>query len=266
MTDPPDNRYIVPGLERGLAILQLFGPERSKLGAADVARALNLPRTTVFRLMQTLSQLGFLERHDNSFRLGPAVLRLGFEYLAALDLPEIARPVLDRLRERLGYPAQVVIRDGREVVVIVKSTAASTFSSNVAIGSRLPAHATVLGRVMLADLAEADLRALYPEPQLISASPKTPRDLSGLIALLHADRQRGYAISEAYYEANISGVAAPIRDERSTVVAALSVVVPRSSLDPVELRAQLITDVTAAALEISERLNYRAARLPAKVA
>ena len=119
---------------------------------------------------------------------------------------------------------------------------------------------------MLADLAEADLRALYPEPQLISASPKTPRDLSGLIALLHADRQRGYAISEAYYEANISGVAAPIRDERSTVVAALSVVVPRSSLDPVELRAQLITDVTAAALEISERLNYRAARLPAKVA
>jgi DNA-binding IclR family transcriptional regulator len=217
----------------------------------------------VFRLIQTLESLGFLERSGRSFRLGPAVLRLGFEYLASLELSEIARPVVERLRDDSGCAAQLVIRDGREVVVVLKASNPSMFASNVSVGTRFPAHATILGRVLLCELGDEALKRLFPEPRLKAFSPRTPKTLAELKKLLAEDRRRGYVVSESFFEQGISAVAAPARNEQGTIVAAASITVPRPSLEPREYRERLIAQVANAAAEISHRLNFRAERAAA---
>jgi DNA-binding IclR family transcriptional regulator len=255
----PLPRYNVPGLERGLRMLQLFDRNHKLLTAAEMARALALPRSTAFRLAQTLEFLGFLGRDGDRYRVGPAVLRLGFEYIASLEVTELARPVIERLRDATDLSAQLVIRDGREVVVVLKASPSSTFASNVTVGTRLPAHATILGRVLLGDVDDQILRRLYPESALPRVSPKSPRTLSELKRLVREDHARGYAVSESFFEHGVSAVAAPVRDQSGGIVAAVSVTSQRPALEPRELRERLVAQVLGAAAELSRQLNYRPA-------
>jgi len=253
----PESRYVVPGLERGLRMLQLFSRERRLLTGAEMARALTIPRSTAFRLAHTLELFGFLDRDGDHFRIGPAVLRLGFETIASLDLSELGRAVVERLCEKSGLPSQLVIRDGREVVVVLKSSPPGALVSNVSVGTRFPAHATILGRVLLLDVDDAALSALYPDPTLPKLSPRTPRTLAELKRLLLQDRARGYAVSESFFEQGISAVAAPVKGADGRVVAAVSLTVQRPTLEPEALRERLVKLVVYAAGELSHGLNYR---------
>jgi DNA-binding IclR family transcriptional regulator len=260
MTTP---RYNVPGLERGLRILQLFDRSRKVIGAAEMARALQIPRSTAFRIAQTLEHLGFLVRENEAYRVGPAVLRLGFEYIASLEFTELARPIVERLRDESGFSAQLVIRDGREVVVVLKAMAQTTFSSNVNVGTRMPAHATILGRVLLADADDRSLAALYPGATLPKVSSKSPKSLGELKRLLREDRARGYGVSESFFEQGISAVAAPVRDGTGAAIAAISITAQRPNLEPAELRERLVKRVLRAARDLSYQLNYRPAEAAA---
>jgi len=114
--------YLVPGLERGLRILAEFSARKPILGAPELSKRIGIPRTTTFRLLQTLESLGFLERvnDDRNFRLGVAVLRLGFEYLSSLELTDFAAPILERLRDATGLNAHLLIRDQRDVVFVAR--------------------------------------------------------------------------------------------------------------------------------------------------
>lgn len=255
----PLPRYNVPGLERGLRLLQLFDRSRKYLTAAEMARFLDIPRSTAFRIAQTLEFLGFLERDGDRYRVGPAVLRLGFEYIASLDVTEFARPLVERLRDDTGLSAQLVIRDGREVVVVLKASPPSTFASSVTVGTRLPAHATILGRVLLGDADDDALGALYPEPALPQTSSNSPRTLTELKRLIREDRARGYAVSESFFEQGVSAIAAPVRDGSGRIVAAVSVTAQRPSLEPKALRERLVGQVLGAATALSRQLNYRPA-------
>ena len=252
-------KYLVPGLERGLRILTEFTRENSVLTAPELARRLDVPRTTVFRLLVTLESLGFVERASNGreYQLGTAVLKLGFEYLASLALTELARPVLERLRDELNYSANLVVRDGRDIVYVQKAAAGSIFTSSVHIGTRLPAHATVLGRVLLSHHGIEALRALYPEEALQPYGPHTPSSVEALYKLLQDDRKRGYIIAEGFFESNISTVAAPVFSPEGLVAAALSITVPESRI-PEAHRQTLIDNVVAAARHLSECLGSKA--------
>jgi DNA-binding IclR family transcriptional regulator len=255
--NPAPPKYNVPGLERGLKILQLFDRNNRVLTGAAMARELRIPRTTAFRIAQTLERLGFLQREGDAFRIGPAVMRLGFEYIASLEITELARPVLERLRDTAEFAAQLVIRDGREVVVVLRATSQTMFASNVSVGTRFPAHATILGRMLLCELADDELAALFPERSLKSFSQNTPRTLAELKSVLKEDRARGYATSESFFERGISAIAAPVRDQSGRVVAAISITAQRPTLEPRELRERLIRQVRDAADELSHQLNYR---------
>jgi DNA-binding IclR family transcriptional regulator len=251
-----DERYNVPGLERGLRLLQLFDRQHTLWSAPDIARELDVPRSTVFRIIQTLELLGFVERSGSAYRLGPAVLRLGFEYIASLEISELARPIVEQLRDDTGFAAQLTILDGRDVVFVVRAGIVSAFTSNIQVGTRLPAHATVLGRMFLADMDDAALRALYPEARLPAHTPQTPKTLAELKKLLAADRERGYAVSESFFESGISAIAAPVRDGHGAVKAAVSLSMTQPAVDP-KLRDKLVRRVLAAAAQLSHRLNYR---------
>jgi DNA-binding IclR family transcriptional regulator len=251
------NRYIVPGLERGLRLLQLFSRQQRTLGAPEIAKALGIPRSTVFRLIQTLEQLQFLERATNgNYQLGPAVLRVGFEYLASLEITDLARPILEKLRDRTGFAAQLSVRDGRDAVVVLKMSASSAFASTVQVGTRFPVHATAYGRALLSDMKLAELKKLLPDARLASASANTPKSLAALAKLLEQDHARGYVLSESFFERNISAVVAPVRDQHGAIVAAMGVTVQQPSLEPA-MREKLVGLVTGAVAELSHRLNYR---------
>ena len=250
-------RYMVPGLERGLSILCEFSRENRALSAPELARRFNLPRSTVFRLLTTLENMGFIEKMagGRDYRLGLAVLRLGFEYLASLELNELGLPLLGRLSDAIGYPCNIVVRDGRSIVYVAKVSSPTPFTSSVAVGTRLPAHATVLGHILLGDLTLMQLRKLYPEEKLESFSERTPRTVNELFDMVQLVHQSGYVVSQGFFESNISTVAAPVRDHTGHVVAALGATIGAGHLDEGQL-GELVERVQATADELSGLLNY----------
>lgn len=256
--DNGPDKYMVPALERGLRLLQEFGRDSRTLGAPELAQRLKLPRASVFRMLNTLESLGFLDRVDggNEYRLGMAVLRLGFEYLSSLELTELGQPVIARLCGDIHYPCNIVVRDTRSIVYVAKVTPPRPLASTVYVGTRLPAHATAFGRVLLSDFTLNELRELYPEDHLERFSPNTPETPQALFHLIAADRERGYVFGEGFYEASIATVAAPVRDHSGRIVAAMGATIP--TLHAEQARdAGVVARVCAAADELSGLLNYR---------
>ena len=153
------------------------------------------------------------------------------------------------------YPCNIVVRDGRSIVYVAKVTPPTPLTSSVRVGTRLPAHPTVLGRVLLEDLSLAELRALYPEGQLESHSANTPKTVLDLFNLVQSDRTRAVVVGEGFYEASISTIAAPVRDHSTRIVAALGATIPSAHVDKTQ-QDELMQRVRTAADELSRHLNY----------
>jgi DNA-binding IclR family transcriptional regulator len=259
--DAAEDRYTVPALMRGLQLLMQFSSQERELSGAELSRRLELPRASVFRMLQTLEQGGFVERvgEGSQYKLGLGVLRLGFAFLASMELTEHGMPVIEALRDACGYSAHVVVRDGREVVFVAKAAGRSAMFHSIQVGARLPAHATVLGRVLLGELSEADLAQLYPEatlPAFTTLTPTTPEQLRRLVA---ETRAQGYAVSQSGFETGISTIAAPVFNDRGRVTAAVSISVPAPRIDAAEL-APLVALVRSAAQQLSERISHTPGR------
>ena len=252
-----DERYTVPGLARGLQLLMQFNRDERELSGAELSRRMGLPRASVFRMLFTLEQSGFLERCPDSvsYKLGLSVLRLGFELLASMELTEVGRPIIDELRDRSGFSAHLVVRDARDVVFIAKAAGSNAMFHSIQVGARLPAHATVLGRALMSDLDLSELSKLFPEAKLQAFTPKTPSNVKALKALIDQDRDRGYGVSMGGYETGISTLAAPVFNEQSRVAAAISISVPTQRIED-EALMPLVTLVKAAADQMTERLSH----------
>jgi DNA-binding IclR family transcriptional regulator len=247
----------VPGLARGLDILRLFKRNRSVIGAPEMARELHIPRSTVHRLIQVLEAMGFLQRTngDRDYTLGPAVLTIGFEYLGSLDIVELARPVLVRLRDETGYSAHLVSRHGRDIIYLCRYAGLSSISSSINVGATLPAHATVIGRALIADLPPEELRTLYAGQPMERYTEHTPTTLADLQAMLTEDRQRGYVANVSFFEPGVTTVAAPIHDRSGRTVAAISVTAMGVTISRETLHGELKAKVCAAADAISAMLD-----------
>jgi DNA-binding IclR family transcriptional regulator len=256
---PSENRYIVPALAQGLGILSLFGGENRSFTAPEIARRLSLPRTKVFRLLQTLQAMDYVRCGEDKrhFTLGPALLRGGFEYLASLDMVEVAQPILQRLRDATGLSSHMAIRDKREIVYVARFPARSTIASSANIGTRFPVHATVMGRMTIFDMNDKELTALFRDRPLQRFTPQTPTTLKALRTLLVDDRKRGYAVSQAFFEAGVSAIAAPVRDGAGRIVAAINVTAVNAHIDEQAMHGELKDAVLDAAGGISRWLADR---------
>jgi DNA-binding IclR family transcriptional regulator len=255
-----DPRYIVPALMRGLELLTQFNKDRRVISGAEMNRLLNLPRASVFRMIQTLEIFGFLERVPGTgaapcYRLGVGVLRLGFEYLAAMEINEHGYPVIEALRDATGHSAHLVVRDLREVVFVAKAAGRSPMFNTVQVGARLPAHATVLGRVLLSALSVADVAALYGDEVLPAFTAKTPTSAAALSKAIAQDMVRGFGISQGGYEPGICTLAAPVFNDKREVVAAISITVPAQKIAPEAADALGVQLLEAAAL-LTQRITH----------
>ncbi|MBY0336226.1 MAG: IclR family transcriptional regulator [Acetobacteraceae bacterium] len=254
-----DDRYLVPGLIRGIEVLQAFTPERRHMTLSEVASAIGITRAAAFRVVYTLERLGLLvqNRASRAYALGPQVLRLGYGYLASRDLVEVAVPQLEALRDRTGWSAHLGLLEGREVVYLARCPTRGSLASVVQVGSRLPAHATSMGRVLLSALDETAVRALYPERRLPpGGGGRAATTLSALLAQLRADRARGFVAHIAGYEAGVASVAAPLRDVSGQVVAAINLAAVALLTREGELEGPIAREVVATAQGISRALGW----------
>lgn len=252
-----DDRYTVPALQRGLQLLMQFTRDDRELSGAELSRRLDLPRASVFRMLYTLEQGGFVERvgDGTSYKLGLAVLRIGFEYLASMELTEHGRPVIEELRDRCGYSAHLVVRDGRDVVFIAKAAGRNAMFHSIQVGARLPAHATVLGRILLGNMDLPALRKVYPEKPLPTYTARTPTTIEQLKELIDQHRSEGHGVSQGGFETGISTIGAPVFNDRGEVAAAVSITVPAQRVNEAEL-PDLIEQVKAAARQLTERISH----------
>ncbi len=254
------SRYTVPALARGLEILGYFTHEKRNLSGAQLAKLANMPRASVFRMLQTLEQAGYLERVGEagshpSYRLGVAVLRLGFEFLSSMELTEQGRPIIEALSDACGYSAHLVVRDGRDVVFVAKSLGRLATFYAIQVGARLPAHATVLGRVLMAGMRLEELEQLYAQQEMKLYTKTTPRTPKELKKLIDEAAEAGYAVSQGGFESGISTVAAPIFNGERQICAAISITVLSSRIAPDKLPL-LISQLRESAQTLTWRLQH----------
>ncbi len=236
-----DDRYLVPGLARGMEVLAAFSPTRKQLSLAELAATLGTTRSALFRVTYTLTTLGFLVQDPGRqfFSLGPAVLRLGVGYLATRSLVEAALPLLEALRDRTGWSAHLGVLEGRELVYLLRLPTHRRMSI-VHEGSRLPAQATSMGRVLLAGRDAAALGDLYRD-----APPRG--GMAALLAQAKCDARRGHVQHMGEFESGMASIAAPVRDAGG-VIAAISITAPLAEAGAPPVEAVV---ATAAALSVA---------------
>lgn len=254
-----DDRYLVPGLIRGLDVLQAFTPERPSLSLSEIARHLGVSRSAAFRSVYTLASLGFLlqDRREERYALGPAVLRLGHGYLATRELVKIALPVLEQLRDESGWSAHLAVREGSSVLYMLRLPALSGLNSIVHVGSRLPAAATTMGRALLADLSEAALIKLFRDEDFSRAPGRSPRSQAALLKQWQIDRGRETITQVGEFETGMASVAAPVRDMTDAVVAAINLTRLVSGQPSPQVPDDIQVQVVQAAARLSRLLGWR---------
>jgi IclR family pca regulon transcriptional regulator len=251
------DRYLVPGLVRGLSVLKLFTPDRPVLRLGDFAAALGITRSAAFRTAYTLTEMGCLlhDEASQTYSLGPGVLRLSYGYVAAREIAEIAQPELERLRSRTGWSAHMGVLEGVSVIYVLRAAAAHGDVSIVHVGRRLPARSTTMGRVLLADLPEEDLIEMFRADSIGATKGKGP-PLTGILAQAAADRDKEVIIHSGNFEAGIVSAAAPIRGMTGRVVAAINVTHVISAEAEDALHGPVRADLLATAKRISSLIGY----------
>jgi len=252
----PD-RYIVPGLQRGLDVLSLLARSGHALAVPEACKALGISRASAFRLFYTLESNGFIVRlpNSNAYRLHSKILSLGFDYLFSLDVAEVSRPHLDALRDAVGATTHLGIRVGTEMYYVLRSMPAGGHPFTSTPGRQHPAHAVSSGRALLFDLGEGELEELYKDYDFTGYPAFVPQDLEELKARLRAEKAQGYVVAQSLTYESIRHIAVPVRDATGAATAAINVS-DRYYSDE-ELTGTVLAQLRKVAGTISHALGYR---------
>lgn len=212
----------IASFAKGLRVIECFSADTPRLSITDVAGATGLDRATARRCLLTLHAEGYAEYDGKFFTLTPKTLRLGMGALASLPLPQIVQPWLDQLAEQIGQSCSVSILDGGEIVYIARAAQKRVMSIGLMPGSRLPAHRTSMGRVLLAQLPEDEARAIVEAADLTPATPLSLTDPEDIMDRLVQIRRDGFALIDQEIEIGLRSIAVPVFDARGRVVAALN--------------------------------------------
>jgi IclR family transcriptional regulator, pca regulon regulatory protein len=248
--------YPIGGLLRGLALLETLTAARKPMKLVDLARALDLTRGVAFRLIFTLKQAGYLQEIAGSkiYQPTPRVLSLGFAYLRSLNMLARARPHLEALGDATRFTVYFGVLDGADVVYLDCYRPRGQATLDLDIGDRTPAHATAMGRVLLAELSSAELAASHAEATMSAFKLPKPK-LPTLVTELAAIRVRGYAVTSSALYKGVTSIAAPVRDSGGRAVASINCTI-LESLDKAEIEGKLRQKVVAAARAISAALGH----------
>ncbi|MBU4465491.1 MAG: helix-turn-helix domain-containing protein [Actinobacteria bacterium] len=222
--DPPEaSAEFVQSLARGLAVIRAFDAENPALTLSEVARRTGLTRAATRRFLLTLETLGYVRSDARVFALTPRVLELGFSYLSALSLPEIVQPHLEALSREVGESVSAAVLDGTDIVYVARVPTGRIMSVRITIGTRFPAFATSMGRVLLAQMPDAAADAALAASGLPSFTDRTLTDSSMLRAELDRVRAQGWSLVDGELEPGLRSIAAPVHGRDGVVLAAINV-------------------------------------------
>lgn len=250
--------YLSPPVLRAAQLLRHIAEGATVSNMARTARELKINRTTLLRLLHTLESERFIEfqGEGRGWRIGIGLISLTAEAFFSEDLVQVAVPVLAKLAEALDLSTHLGVLDRHEVVYLVRRVPNHSFVSNIRAGSRLPAHATVIGRIILAHMPVAVVDQMYEGVQLQAATAHTPVTLPDLRKQLHEDRLAGLAWSDGFYDDGISSVASAIFEARGIPVGAINATGQEKSFSSVDRRRLISDEVIRGADEISRRLGW----------
>ncbi|WP_064745593.1 IclR family transcriptional regulator domain-containing protein [Pseudonocardia acaciae] len=248
-------RY-VRAFDRGLDILLCFSAEAPELTVSGIAARTGLDRATVRRLALTLHGLGYLEAVEARYRPLPRLLELGYSSLATWEFAELAQPYLDELSHAVDQSCSLGVFDGSAAVFVARAAVRRVMTISLAPGTRVPAYASAMGRVLLSGLSPDRLAGYLAHARLVAHTDRTVVDPEALTERIDQVRRAGWALLDQELELGVRSVAVPVRDCDGAVVAAISIgththrVDERALLDEIvpamrDCAAQLERDVTA---------------------
>lgn len=256
--DPhPQDRYLINSIIRACNILKCFSGEKTHFKISDLARQLQLDRSTTYRILLSLEKCGLVEkdRKTGEFSLGIAAFEIGNTYLRKTDLIRISKPIMMSLALKVQETVHLAVLSDTEIVYVDKVDSPRALGMMSKIGQRAPVHCTALGKVLLAFQTEDELSRIISEIRLKSCTRNTITSKSKLMEELEEVGKQGYALDRREHEEGIECIGAPIRDHLGVVIAALSISGPQQKINtPSEKR--FTKEVRNAASQISSKLGY----------
>lgn len=254
------SRYFINSIAKSFQVLEAFARQGSQMTLSDLATGSGQNKATARRIALTLCDLGYLRQTGSRhFSLTPKVLDLGALFLQSLSLPDVAEPYLTELSQATHESANLAIRDGAEVLYILRIAAAKRILTlNLHVGSRLPVHATSLGKALLMGSGREQLITVLGEPPWQAFTGTTRTDPDQLLADLEEARRLGCALADGELEAGLRSIAAPIYDASGGIVAAVNLSTHSLRVPLDHLLGPMRTELLRTALEISRSLGYRA--------
>lgn len=243
----------VQSLARGLAVIRAFGADSPAMTLSEVARKTEMSRAAARRFLLTLIELGYLRSDGREFTLTAKVLELGYAYLSGQSLPQLAAPALEDLSAGLGESVSMAVLDGTDIVYVARVHTRRIMSVGIAVGSRFPAYATSMGRVLLAGLDDEQVAAVLARSDLRTLTPNTSTDTAALLDAVRTVRREGWASVDQELEIGLRSIAVPVRNPAGAVVAAVNVSLSAGLLAPAD-DAERVERIRSALLETADSL------------
>jgi DNA-binding IclR family transcriptional regulator len=249
----------VPPVERSIRLLRYISSGKPVSNRSEAARALEINRTTLNRLLTTLEGERFIEPLQNGeFHIGTGLIALASERLFSADVVTISAPLLTKMAHDLGLSCHLGMLEGADVLYILRQTPNVLLVSNIRVGSKLPAYATTMGRILLSYLADDELENRFQHHIFTQFTSKTATSFHDLKLALTRDKLQGFSESESAYEAGIDSIAAPVFDASGKAIAAINVSGPEVNFR--QTRDFIRQTVIETAANISLRLGYTTKR------
>lgn len=245
----------IQSLERGLLVINSFSRDHPSQTLSEVAERTGLTRATSRRILLTLADLGYVDQKDRAFALTPKVLDLGYSFLSSFHVVEVAQPPLERLVDEVHESSSMSVLDGTEIVYVARVPTTRIMTIALALGSRLPAYPTSMGRVLLAGLSDAEFDRYMDRATFERLTPHTITSPKRIRSIIRSVRADGYALVDQELEEGVRSIAAPIHSGRGEVVAAMNVSCHASRVSVERMHEELKPRLLETASAISNRVR-----------
>jgi IclR family transcriptional regulator, pca regulon regulatory protein len=252
--DKPQDKEFMATLAKGLALLGSFDKQRPSMTLSEAARVTGYSRATARRILRTLAELGYVVQNGRAFSLSSGILRLGFAYLATQSWIEHISPLMRQLSEELHESCSAAILEGSEIVYVARFPARRIMSVTLAVGTRLPAFHTSLGRVQLGRLDDAELWCRLRALRIEAYTPSTITDMQALYERVREDRAQGFSIVDEELERGLRSIAVPILDRAGEALAGLNISTHSTRTTRNEMRDRFLPRLRAVAEQVSASL------------
>jgi len=224
---------------------------------SEVAARTELTRAGARRILLTLQGLGYVQQDGRAFFLTPRILDLGYAYLSTMPLWNLAEPLMEALVEQVHESSSASVLDDIDIVYVLRVPTKKIMTINLAIGSRLPAYCTSMGRVLLGGLSEEALDATLARSDLRMRTARTVIDPDQLKTIVQADRKRGYSMINQELEEGLCSISVPITGRNGNIMAALNVSTQVTRTPPQQMAKRFLPALLQAAEKINAALLLR---------